>query len=859
MSAQKKSSAAKSIQTIDSIRVQKFGAIGEASLDFGPGLNILVGANESGKSTFLRALRAVLSLPATAHARLRENEYAGEVEIEFRAGKELLGLRKRFAKSRHAEAELWQRNEHGRILLADGDDVDKEIRRLLPLTASKASSKKATDDYFRDLLFAGQEDPQRILASGISEGSSAEEHLRNQLCDGLLPGRLRAMLKFAESEIKKAFTPTGKRRGGTRSISAELDPRIEALGNELGEWDLKFARREELDKLLKSSKMELIEIEKTIAEQTKAIELSEKRESLSKQLCELKTDIIRNEENSQELKSLQEDVAELNAQLRQSAQGISSAQARDAIKKHEERRALVEEIKTSEKKLEKDNARLLELRSELSLLAKLSLFKEWQKSIADSENSASQKNELSAKEKELAKFQKEVEELNSSIGDAFGNFPSIQVRASGDILVEQDGLDTELSAEQCIDIDLRNIKLKVGGITISLAGNGDAPNSDDPRFAELAQKRRSVERLEDELDSLRQGLEASEAANQRAKELEKHFDISERKRLKILEDKGQQAETEKLETEVSSIRDVILQAKTKESSLDGELRSLPPETELKTIADSNSGVTLSADQITERLERKTEELNKILASGVKSDFSEEKKLQDQLQKDLESMPKPSEHFSTSLEQNRARREELKESIARVDTELSLQAGEQNNESVDAKRQELSELKKNRDMLYLDADAWLAIRDAIFIVRDEMSRELGDILKAPLEKRANRLFGSQTKIQLDAGLRLLNLGRSHSSERDSLSLGAQQLLALALRLTLAEETNFPLVLDDPLTHVDAERMLRVREELMTISRRHQLIMTTCHPKTYFDEEAEEGSKLGGLFRWISAKKHIELSG
>lgn len=75
---------------------------------------------------------------------------------------------------------------------------------------------------------------------------------------------------------------------------------------------------------------------------------------------------------------------------------------------------------------------------------------------------------------------------------------------------------------------------------------------------------------------------------------------------------------------------------------------------------------------------------------------------------------------------------------------------------------------------------------------------------------------------------------HSDQR--LSLGAQTLLYLTLRLATVEEqaeargVRLPLILDDVLVGLDDERAERCLEVLAEFSERHQMILLTCHEST-----------------------------
>ena len=47
------------------LRVWNFGAVRDIDVEFGPGLNVLYGPNDLGKSTLVDAIRLVLLLPHT--------------------------------------------------------------------------------------------------------------------------------------------------------------------------------------------------------------------------------------------------------------------------------------------------------------------------------------------------------------------------------------------------------------------------------------------------------------------------------------------------------------------------------------------------------------------------------------------------------------------------------------------------------------------------------------------------------------------------------------------------------------------------------------------------------------------------
>ena len=56
------------------LRVESFAAIGDVDVEFGPGLNVLYGPNDLGKSTMAESIRFALLLP---HASTHAEPYVG--------------------------------------------------------------------------------------------------------------------------------------------------------------------------------------------------------------------------------------------------------------------------------------------------------------------------------------------------------------------------------------------------------------------------------------------------------------------------------------------------------------------------------------------------------------------------------------------------------------------------------------------------------------------------------------------------------------------------------------------------------------------------------------------------------------
>ena len=78
------------------------------------------------------------------------------------------------------------------------------------------------------------------------------------------------------------------------------------------------------------------------------------------------------------------------------------------------------------------------------------------------------------------------------------------------------------------------------------------------------------------------------------------------------------------------------------------------------------------------------------------------------------------------------------------------------------------------------------------------------------------------------------------DSEELSAGARDQLYLAARLALVDEitggNSLPLIMDDPLVHFDAFRRENTRNLLKEVSKKHQVILLSCHD--YYDEWADQ---------------------
>ena len=160
------------------------------------------------------------------------------------------------------------------------------------------------------------------------------------------------------------------------------------------------------------------------------------------------------------------------------------------------------------------------------------------------------------------------------------------------------------------------------------------------------------------------------------------------------------------------------------------------------------------------------------------------------------------------------------------------------EEMEQKRGELDIARGDLERVEADAKAWRLLLETL---RDA-EREAKETFLGPVRERLQpylRMLFPETKLQLsEDNLEIVSLQRSGVEEPfDTLSIGAREQIAVLTRLALAEllrEKGRPvvLILDDPLVNSDDERFRRMELALRKAADSSlQIVILTCHEARY----------------------------
>jgi hypothetical protein len=210
------------------LRIESFGAIGNVDIEFGPGLNVLYGPNDLGKSTAVAAIRLGLLLP---HTSTHGDQYVGWtgsddriVEITFETeAQRIWRIRKQFGKS---GSSLLQESRNGQDFedVERGRKADAKLREILrwgiPEPGGTGGGKGLPASFLATALLSPQEDVSAILRHSLQDdpSGSGKEQIAAALQAVAQDPLFGALLREAQAHRDAAYTDKGAKKTAMGSV-----------------------------------------------------------------------------------------------------------------------------------------------------------------------------------------------------------------------------------------------------------------------------------------------------------------------------------------------------------------------------------------------------------------------------------------------------------------------------------------------------------------------------------------------------------------------------------------------------------------------------------------------------------------
>lgn len=856
-----------------------------------PGINLIHGPNESGKSTLVRAIRAAFferyrSKSAEDLAPWGDSSAAPTVELVFEHNGQRWQLDKRFLKRHRCD------------LLVDstafsGEEAEEKLAALLGYQFPKKGASKEEHWGIPGLLWVEQGTGQDIEKAVLHAGGHLKSAL-NSLVGEVASSGGDDVIQAVEQQRQELLTATGKPRGDylalvnsretlqqkVSDLQARVDQykvQVDRLGTLAAEHEQANRERpwEAARSSMQRAEAKYREVEALQEQQSRGMDsLKQLQQNLS--LLQQSQAHWRNQ--NEQLEQRHQNYLGAKRQLEQEelvspelVKAVESARSHYQLATGAVQQA---HLRDKRERLQKDRARI---EAELTRLKQSQEKARGIQTSLDDARKQKQQNQIDASALlQLKQTQRELDDANIRI-------QTVATRVTWN-LAEGKGLTLD---GQNIAGQGEKLLLEPGVIEIPGLGNlGIQPGGDD-----LASLRRQLERLEQSLSQqlaalavesveaaeLKRGrLQDAEAQIQRFDELLKSLAPG---GLEQLNSVGADLESELL------ARTAELEALPAAALNDGDAKSLSlVESELKQaeerLAEAESRqrnqetLLLKARHTCDTAHREWQRMQDELNSP------ERQQQMEALTRDIAAAEKQQAELESSLKEREAKISEARPELLKQDIERYRATAEHQEKAQQKRALELSEIRarleawgaegleeqcneqmaelEHANRRYFELDRRAKALDLLLNLLKEKRQALTRRLQAPLQKHLDHyltVLFPEASLEVDENLMPGKFSRgSELGQMAELSYGAREQMGLISRLAYADllqEAGRPtlIILDDTLVHSDADRLDGMKRILFDAATRHQILLFTCHPENWRDLGVEprdlEALKLQGV--------------
>ncbi len=857
--------------------------------DLQPGINLFTGANESGKSTLVRAIRAAFferfrSSSVDDLQPWGDSSATPTVELEFEWQEQCWHLNKTFLRQKRCDLQI-----AGRPF--NGEEAEEKLADLLGYEFSGRGASRAENWGIPGLLWVEQGAGQDLNDAVNHAGA----HLQSALGESL--GELASssgdeLISQVETERNKLRTtstgrPTGELQKANQAVSdlqAQQADLIEKIGTYRQQVDRLGALLQEtqqdhsrpwdaLRKQAGAAQQRLNEVDGWAQEQVRE-QQSLQQSHQSHELCREHLSASSRLQDSltarrnavalaqTEVDGLQAQEQPLQEHLSQARKVCQDARERlVAARRQSQRSALASELAVLEQQLAEASSKLEGARVQQASL--LRLRERLQATVVDE----TQLKRLRQVASELDRVHIRREAAATRLHYAL--LPGQSLELDGEPISGE--AERLLSAPATLEIP------GIGRLQIS-------PGGED--LVELDLRR---QQLEDERVSLLQLLQVAslDEAERRAdlsRLLEEDIALAQLK-LEQLAPKGLEPLSETLRLGASRQSDLrqqidVIPEETQELVLTVEQAEREQQRAMDGLAEADKAVSdhrLDASLSAQKLQSATDELQRL---QNELNAPERQQREQQLRGQLVSLEAEIQRLQQSIaarqqQIDNARPDILKQDvqrltdsakaleeaaslrtleIARLQSGLETAGAQGLDEQLATVEQELETMRRRQSELIRRADGLELLLEMLKAKRHALTQRL----QAPLQKHLNRylqLLFPQAHLSVDEHLKPTHLVRSVNGSQEqgdigALSFGAREQMGLISRLAYADllqEAGRPtlIILDDALVHSDQQRLEQMKRVLFDSAQRHQVLLFTCHPENWRD--------LGVVARDIEALK------
>jgi DNA repair exonuclease SbcCD ATPase subunit len=381
------------------IEIEAFKCIDAATVELGPGLNVLFGPNDLGKSSVGEAMRAALLLPSSSSAARAFDSWGAakppRVRLVFTHRGGLFRIDKTWAEGtrggslleRSVDGLVWSKQENGRA-------VDGELRKMLgwgvPEPGGKGGTKGLPRSFITTALLGASSRIEELFEETLADDKdpAGRERLNEALQSLAEDPLFKKILVTAQRHVEAAKDSRGNFRKGRESPLGRLGERIRELTAqheqlvrqaEQGEsvhdtLNLHRARRMELLEQLDEAKAERDRLQASYDAGAQWRDAQAKIDAAKARLDEVDRDLARVARLRAEAEAARAEVATITEQSESAAARLAQAERieREAsatlatTERDSGAEARVEELRRRELVLQRDRQRIGEQRGRIA-------------------------------------------------------------------------------------------------------------------------------------------------------------------------------------------------------------------------------------------------------------------------------------------------------------------------------------------------------------------------------------------------------------------------------------------------------------------------------------------------------------
>ncbi|MFN7725304.1 MAG: GTP-binding protein [Rubrivivax sp.] len=853
-----------------------------------PGLNLFTGANESGKSTLVRALRAAFfeRHRSTAVDDLRpygDGAAAPRVELDFSFNGHQYRLSKSFLQKKRCELLV----DSQRL---EGTEAEDHLAQLMGFQFALKGASKQDHWGVPGLLWIEQGEGQNLEKAVLHARDHLQRALRNGLggdspsgldsaVAGVAASRGDAVLEQVRTLRAELLTATGRPKAALETAQQQ----VEQLQAEVTQLQAQAATyRDQVDRLqrLRQAQQQASATAPWAALRQQLVQAEAQlaaAQDLARQHAHKAAELQRAQALRQLLLQNLQAAEQQGQQLAQRAAALAQAQAEHqtalAAEQHSSaaERAAHEQLQNAQQQLaaarttaardglQRELAALQQRSAELAprlqqALAEQARLLAWREQLAGLVLDAKTLQRLRQQQQTLRDLQQQ--QTGAATGLGFDLLPGVSLALDGDTLQGQ-GERQLLRPQTLVLPGLGQLHLRPGGAdlpalaarsqaclaehqallaSLGLASLAEAEAREQQR-QQLQQSLRTAEQAvallaPQGLDELRQTLHTAQARAQQLAQALAAQPAGDGAALPLAQAEAQANTAQQLAQQRSqaaqAARQALAAADSRAQAALQEHAALAAA--LAAPARRDSLAQAQADLVA------AEAQTAVLAQQLQALNAQQAQARpDILAQDVQRLRASAE---SAEQQHQARERELLHLAAQLEaagqTGLDETLAQQTAALAGAQRR-LAELRQRAAAL-----------DLLFTRLSARRQALTQQLQAPLQQRLQHylplLFpGAQLAVDEDLGPGALSRPRGAGLEVgrfEELSFGAREQMGIVARLAYADllrDAGRPtlLVLDDALVHSDGPRLDAMKRVLFDAAQRHQLLLFTCHPERWLD--------------------------